>query len=123
MGEDLKLPPADYAAWQTEIDAKDAANAELTKRGESASIETRILMLHTDWTPAEVEAEKQLILDQSGANVPDPLALPLRGGVGPDGMPVDRTQPPMGPDGQPITQPQGAPIDKTAAENASGGGD
>lgn len=75
MDEDLKLPPRDYEAQQAELDSVDATNAELLKRGESASLETRILMLHPDWTPAQVEAEKQLILDESGASVPDPTTL------------------------------------------------
>jgi hypothetical protein len=112
IDEILHIPPRDYEAQQAELDSQDATNAEVLKRGESASIETRILMLHPDWTPAQVEAEKQLILDESGMNVPDPTQL-LTG--------WDRVAPENGalnPDGTPIEKAVETPFDKAAAEKA-----
>jgi hypothetical protein len=115
IDEALHLPPRDYEAQQAEIDAQDAQNAELLTRGESASLATRILMLHPDWTPAQVEEEKQAILDESGANVPDPAQL-LAG--------WDRTQAgpqKLNPDGT-LADKQAVetPFDKAAAEKALG---
>ncbi|MCE5322131.1 phage capsid protein [bacterium] len=52
-----------------------ASSLDLVNRAAAVSLITKIRMLHPDWGPEQVEAEKQAILDEQGANVPDPTTL------------------------------------------------
>jgi len=48
-----------------------AESVELVARAKAASVETRVRMLHPDWSREEVEAEVESILAEEGMRVPD----------------------------------------------------
>jgi len=50
---------------------------DLLARAKAASIETRVRMLHPDWTDAEVKAEVETILAEEGMRMPDPMQIGL----------------------------------------------
>lgn len=54
-----------------------AESVDLLARAKAASIETRVRMLHPDWTDAEVKAEVETILAEEGMRVPDPMQIGL----------------------------------------------
>ncbi|MCE5200829.1 MAG: phage portal protein [Armatimonadota bacterium] len=59
---------------QTDI-GQIANSVKLLSDAQSASIETRVRMVHPDWSVEQVKTEVQAILDEQGANVPDPTTL------------------------------------------------
>ncbi|MFC7641453.1 hypothetical protein ACFQX6_11030 [Streptosporangium lutulentum] len=48
---------------------------DLLNRAQSASIDTRIRMVHPDWDEEQVGAEKRRLRDELGLNVPDPATF------------------------------------------------
>src|SRR5690606_24064631 len=54
-----------------------AESVDLLARAKAASIETRVRMLHPDWTDAEVKAEVETILAEEGMRMPDPMQIGL----------------------------------------------
>lgn len=65
-----------------------ATTANLLAQAEAASIETRVRMVNPDWDKDRVDAEVQLIQDETGRNVADPTLL------GADGPPLPGEVPP-----------------------------
>ena len=55
-------------------DVTEVAQAvDLLARAQAASIETRVRMVHPDWSPEEVAAEVQRIREEQGLSLPDPI--------------------------------------------------
>ena len=52
-----------------------AGTLDLLNRAQSASIETRISLLHPDWTEEDVQAEVKRIEDETGLAMPDAFGL------------------------------------------------
>jgi hypothetical protein len=48
---------------------------DMLVRAQSASLDTRIRMLHPEWDADQVSAEKERLRDELGLNVPDPAQL------------------------------------------------
>jgi hypothetical protein len=61
-----------------------ASTAQQLKAAQAASIETRVQMVHPDWTPEQVAAERDLILQQEAPPLADPFAIGQRDPEEPD---------------------------------------
>ncbi len=48
---------------------------DMLNRAQSASLDTRVRMLHPDWDDNQVTAEKERLRDELGLNVPDPATM------------------------------------------------
>lgn len=59
---------------QTDI-GQVAQSVELLNRAQALSIETKVRMVHPDWTIEQVTAEVKRIQDETGMSVPDPMQV------------------------------------------------
>ncbi|MFJ9645004.1 phage portal protein [Streptomyces sp. NPDC101206] len=88
-GLDLAEPPrVEFQDSVSEGPAELATTAELLRRAEAASTDTLVRMQHPDWDDAQVQAEVDLILGESGRATADPFATGAEG-VPHAGVPSD----------------------------------
>lgn len=79
-GLDLNPPDVEFQDSISDSPRELAETAELMRRGETASTETLVRMLHPDWDDTQVQAEVKEIQGESGRAVADPAMTGAEGG-------------------------------------------
>ncbi len=72
-GTPLYRPSVEFADTITPDVTELSTAVDLMHRAEAASVETKVRLLHPDWTEEQVAAEVQRIKEEQGMTMPDPM--------------------------------------------------
>ncbi|MEU6756964.1 capsid protein [Streptomyces sp. NPDC046685] len=78
-GLDLNPPDVEFQDSISDSPRELAETAEFMRRGEAASTDTLVRMLHPDWDDTQIKAEVDLILGESGRVTADPTMTGAEG--------------------------------------------
>lgn len=85
-GVNVDAPVVEFAEASQSTPDQLAQTTNYLFQAQSASVKTRVAMMHPDWDEKQIAAEAASILDEFGASVPDPLSTVPPGAS--DGDPV-----------------------------------
>lgn len=74
-GVTVYKPTVEFQDSLTNDMAQIATSVELLARAQAVSIETKVRMVHPDWSTEQVDAEVERLREETGIAVPDPIQL------------------------------------------------